>query len=141
MRKFGLVAALFACIFGFCGCEEEKENKPATEKEISYVLENVFSPETLECNTDITKIVVFEFDKYGNVVDRKNVATLRYNEDVELYAQNLSVTRIEVYSYWSATNEYYVQMQSIYVDLSNEVGVTCGATIITEQEYLQGVNR
>ena len=104
-------------------------------------MQNVFSPETLECNTDITKIVVFEFDKYGNVVDRKNIATLRYNEDVELYAQNLSVTRIEVYSYWSATNEYYVQMQSIYVDLSNEVGVTCGATIITEQEYLQGVNR
>ena len=141
MKKFGLIAALFACIFGFAACEEEKENTSATEKEISYVLQNVFSPETLECNTDITKIVVFEFDKYGNGVDRKNIATLRYNEDVELYAQNLSVTRIEVYSYWSATNEYYVQMQSIYVDLSNEVGVTCGATIITEQEYLQGVNR
>ena len=141
MKKFGLIAALFACVFGFSACEEEKENNTATEKEISYVLQNVFSPETLECNTDITKIVVFELDKYGNVVAKKNVATLHYNADVELYAQNLSVNHIEVYSYWAATGEYYVQTQPIYVDLRNEVGVACGATILTEEEYLQGINR
>ena len=27
MRKLGLVAALFACIFSFCSCEEEKEEQ------------------------------------------------------------------------------------------------------------------
>lgn len=34
MRKLGLVAALFACIFGFCGCEEEKEEQ--VELQINY---------------------------------------------------------------------------------------------------------
>lgn len=34
MRKFGLVAALFACIFGFCACEEEKEEQ--VDLQINY---------------------------------------------------------------------------------------------------------
>lgn len=34
MRKFGLVAALFACIFGFCACEEEKEKQ--VDLQINY---------------------------------------------------------------------------------------------------------
>lgn len=34
MRKLGLVAALFACVFGFCACEEEKEEE--VELQINY---------------------------------------------------------------------------------------------------------
>lgn len=140
MRKLGLVAALFACIFGFCGCEEEKENKPATEKEISYVLENDCSPELFGGNTDITKIVVFEFDKYGKIVDKKSVSTLRYNCEIKLYASNASVCRVDIYSFWNLNSKYYVYSQPIYeytLDIINPIY----GTEITEQEYLQGVNR
>lgn len=140
MRKLGLVAALFACIFGFCGCEEEKETKPATEKEISYVLENDCSPELFGGNTDITKIVVFEFDKYGKIVDKKSVSTLRYNCEIKLYACNASVCRVDIYSFWNLNSKYYVYSQPIYeytLDIINPIY----GTEITEQEYLQGVNR
>lgn len=34
MRKLGLVAALFACVFGFCACEEEKEEQ--VDVQINY---------------------------------------------------------------------------------------------------------
>lgn len=36
MRKLGLVAALFACIFGFCGCEEEKEKQVELKENTRY---------------------------------------------------------------------------------------------------------
>ena len=89
MKKFGLIVALFAYVFGFSACEEEKENNTATEKEISYILENDCSPELFGGNTDITKIVIFEFDKYGKVVDKKSISTLRYNSEIKLYASNV----------------------------------------------------
>ncbi len=139
MRKLGLVAALFACVFGFCACEEEKENTPATEKEISYVLENDCSPELFGGNTDITKIVVFEFDKYGKIVDKKSVSTLRYNCEIKLYASNASVCRVDIYSFWNLNSKYYVYSRPID-EYTLNINPIYG-TEITEQEYLQGVDR
>ena len=36
MRKLGLVVALIACIFSFCGCEEEKEEQVELKENTRY---------------------------------------------------------------------------------------------------------
>lgn len=36
MRKLGLVAALFACVLGFCACEEEKEEQVELKENTRY---------------------------------------------------------------------------------------------------------
>lgn len=140
MKKFGLIVALFAYVFVFSACEEEKENNTATEKEISYILENDCLPELFGGNTDITKIVIFEFDKYGKVVDKKSISTLRYNSEIKLYASNVSVCRVDIYSFWNLNGKYYVYSQPIFGSTLDIINPIYG-TEITEQEYLQGVNR
>ena len=97
-------------------------------------------PELFGGNTDITKIVIFEFDKYGKVVDKKSISTLRYNSEIKLYASNVSVCRVDIYSFWNLNGKYYVYSQPIFGSTLDIINPIYG-TEITEQEYLQGVNR
>lgn len=142
MRKLGLVAALFACVFSFCGCEEEKENTPATEKEISYVLQNCVSSEWTDFNTDISKIVIFELDKYGNIIAKKSISVLVYGGDVTFYTSNKSVCRLEIYFFTQYDNKYHFCNEDVFLDNSEAMNTFClFGSEISEEEYLQGVNR
>lgn len=134
MRKLGLVAALFACIFGFCGCEEEKEE----QVELGYTLYSVDKQEE-DVDVDILDIVIFEIDKQGNAVDRKCISRLSYGNDVTFNATKNDVSRLEIYSY--RIGKYYFLSKSLNKNSKNEICPIVGASVISEQEYLQGVNK
>lgn len=76
MKKFGLIAALFACIFGFAACEDETNPVPPIEP-VKYIYYRFCNP----TNVENKGIHIKELDENKNAVYRTVLPPLGRGED------------------------------------------------------------
>lgn len=134
MKKVMLFFAAVFAAFCFSSCEEEKEE----QVELSYTLYAVDKQEE-DVDVDILDVVIFEIDKQGKAVDKKCISRLSYGNDVTITTTKNDVSRLEIYSY--RIGKYYFLSKSLNKNSKNEICPIVGASVISEQEYLQGINR
>lgn len=95
MQKFGLIAALFACIFGFAACEEEKEELIDVQQ-VYYRLHSW-------ADTENENIYIREYDKNDSCVLKNYIDYLGKSEYSEYRMAKPNTDYVTIY--WEQT--YY----------------------------------
>lgn len=122
MRKFLMLATIFACMFAFASCKDE-ENEDEL-KSVQYTLEAYFA--------DYTNIYVYEYSEKGDKLKTNTLYSLKRNE-TKTYTSERGCKKVHVYA---KCGEDYIAEKNDYVleDVTNKILLN-PASVITEEEY------
>lgn len=132
MKKLRLIAALFACVFGFAACEKGEEGEEIKSFEysiVSYPLGRCYD------------IYVFEKNKNKEIVNSRKIYEM-YSSDVETFRVTTEIEYVDLFFQRTDNqgNHYYEKMinEDVYPDCSD---IYLGGTKITKEEYEFYTNR
>lgn len=137
MKKFGLIAALFACIFGFAACENETDEK----EEITSFEYSIEGYPLSRCYD----IYVFEKNKDKEVINTRKIFEMyltSQRHDVETFNVSSAVEYLDIY--FQRTDD---QGQHSYEKMTDECvspirsKIALGGKKITKEEYEFYTNR
>lgn len=133
MKKFGLIAALFACVFGFAACENETDEK----EEITSFEYSIESYPLGRCYD----IYVFEKDKDKVIINTRKIFEM-YRDDVETFTVSSNVKYVDLYYQRTdnQANHYYEKIVDEEV-FSGCLPIYLGGDKITKEEYEFYTNR
>ncbi len=133
MKKFGLIAALFACIFGFAACENETDEK----EEFTSFEYSIVSYPLGRCYD----IYVFEKNKDKEVLNTRKIFEM-YRDDVETFTVSSEVEYVDLYYQRTdnQSNHYYEKIVDRVI-CSGCSPIYLGGDKITKEEYEFYTNR
>lgn len=134
MRKFGLVVALFACIFGFCACEEEKEEQVELKENTRYRLSVMWSDVEADYVEDI--FVFAQKDDIGEATYFSSEDDIEVDHYGPMYTPYRDIQDIGyLYMICKIKNKYYIIESYIEKNTDNNIRIN-KENEIREDEYI-----
>lgn len=135
MKKIGLIAALFACVFGFAACEKEQEEEITS---FEYSIEGFPLSRCYD-------IYVFEKNKNKEIVNSRRIYELymtnqRY--DVETFKVTTEIEYVDLFFQRTDNNGKHTYEKMIDEDIYPDCkAISLGGKEITKEEYEFYTNR
>lgn len=134
MKRLFLFLIAVLCGFSFISCEEE-------DTDYSYFIKTYD-----DANTSYHDIVIFEKDKYGDKIRRREIKELGISDLSQEFITEDNTTKIEIYYKIRWFDRIFYSLAEESTDFwdkkkDNIIYITGGSGCLTEQEYNEYINQ